>query len=172
MKKFLTTKLMDSFIDMLKSPGVLDNYQSYYSSIVNWVKFNQTHINEEVLKRRRLNILINLDPNIYIIDKPDISLSMEINRIKQIKPDTIDTLAMVIGDILWEMVTIKTGKDCPNCQYDELRFLLAQTTEQKLVLECESCGWCEYIDGQKWNEGFAKIIPASKKDLEKFRIKF
>lgn len=65
---------------MLKSPSVLENYYSYYSAIVNWVKRNKKHINGDILKSSRLDILINLDPNIYISDKPDISLSMEINR--------------------------------------------------------------------------------------------
>lgn len=81
---------------------------------------------------------------------------------------------MIIDNTLWDMVTIRTGKDCPICKYDELRFIIAETIttqEQKLVLECESCGWCENIDGEKLSEGYAKNIPASKKDLEKFGVK-
>jgi hypothetical protein len=86
------------------------------------------------------------------------------------KPETLESLAMRIGDTLWDMVTIYSGKDCPRCIDDELRYIIAknQKTEiTKIVLTCETCGWTEKLDGSNWNEGLIDELPASKDDLIK-----
>lgn len=171
MEKYTMTRLNESFIDLLKKPEVLNDYCSYYSAIAGWIKQNKKYFNEKILNRYRLNVLINLDPKIYINDNPGIILSMEAKRFEKL-PDRIDTLAMIIGDTLWNMVTILSGKDCPNCIDDELIYIIVQTEkERKLVLECETCGWCEYTNGNKWSDGVADGMPASKIDLEEFGIK-
>lgn len=172
LRKYIITKLNEGFIELLKKPEVTQDYCSYYSAIVNWIKQNKKYFNENILKNNKLDVLLKLDPKIYIIDNPEIILSMEAERVGKIKHDKVDTLAMIIGDNLWDMVTISSGKDCPICRYNELRYVIAQTEkERKLVLECKNCGWCEYMDGNKWSDGIAEWIPASKNDLEEFGIK-
>ena len=68
MGKYVITKLNESFIDLLKKPEVLKDYCSYYSAIVDWIKQNKKYFNESILYRYRLNVLIKLDPKIYIND--------------------------------------------------------------------------------------------------------
>lgn len=171
MKKYIITKLSKEFIELLRKTEVIQDYFSYYSAIVNWVKQNKKYFNENTLKNNRLDVLLNLDPKIYIIDNPEIILSMEAERLEKIKYDKADTLAMIIGNDLWDMVTISSGKDCPVCKYNELKYIVAQTEkERKLVLECETCGWCEYVNGDKWSGNMIRCIPASKIDLEEFGI--
>lgn len=171
MKKLLETKLWDSFIEMLRSPTTMESYRNYYSALVSWIKNNSRFLGEEFLKRDRLDVLLKLDPDVYIVDQPGIDLNMELKRLGSIKPHRIDTFAMVIENTLWDMVTIRTRKYCPICIDDELRFLLSVDkfkNEEKLILECETCGWCEYTNGSKWNEGYAKVVPASRQDLIRF----
>lgn len=171
MKKQLDPKLWQSFIDVLGNPSTTKNFESYYSSIVLWIKNNSKYFTKDLLQQNRLYILTELDPVDYVIDKPDILLELELSRFEKNKPSNLDTLAMIIGDRLWDMVTIKSGKDCPNCKGDELRYLLvlkSPVEEQKMILECESCAWTENIDGTKWNEGRASVVPANKEDLKRF----
>ena len=87
------------------------------------------------------------------------------------KPKHINNFAMTLGDTLWDMVTIRSRIDCPNCM-DEFRYVLIEkpSGEQNVVLECESCAWSENIDGTKFDEGLVKVMPANKQDLKKFGI--
>ncbi|MCL6574043.1 MAG: hypothetical protein K6T88_20560 [Bacillus sp. (in: Bacteria)] len=173
MKKNINSQVWDSFIKVLENPETLKNFYNYYSAVICWVKAHDHYFSKELLVRNRLDILLNLEPETYIIDEPDLLLSMELKRIQEIGPKTKDSFLMIIGDTLWDLVTIKSGKDCPNCVYDELRYVLIVNKlkkEQKIVLECDSCGWSENTNGIPWDEGIVDTLPASKKDLIKFGI--
>lgn len=175
MKKKLEHKLWQSFIDVLGNPNTTKNFESYYSSIVSWIRENSEYFTVKLLQRNRLDILMSLEPLNYVIDKSDILLELELIRFEKNKPSNLDTLAMIIGDRLWDMVTIKSGKNCPNCKGDELRYLLvlkSSSEEQNIILECESCAWIENIDGTKWNEDedIVSVTPANKEDLKRFGI--
>lgn len=174
MEKQLAAKLWNGFVEMLKCTETLKDYNSYYLAIVSWLKINFNDFKKDILRKNRLDILIHLDPSIYITDKPDILLNMELKRLGAKPPASIDNLAMMIGDTLWDMVTIKSGKDCPNCNYDELRFLLVKNEldEESLILSCDSCGWTENIDGTLWNQNTTNVVPANKQDLKRFEIKY
>ncbi|WP_044973128.1 hypothetical protein [Ruminococcus sp. HUN007] len=110
MGKYLITKLHEEFASLLKDPEVTKDYCSFYSSVVNWIKQKKKYFTKEIMERWRLDVLVNLDPNEYIVDEPDIDLSTEALRFEKIPPDKIDTLAMLIGDTLWDMVTIYSEK--------------------------------------------------------------
>lgn len=36
---------------------------------------------------------------------------------------------------------------------------------QKIVLECDTCGWTEYLNGKRWEEGKAKIYPIKNNEI-------
>lgn len=170
MGKYLITKLHEEFVSLLKDPEVTKDYCSFYSSVVNWIKQKKKYFTKEIMERNRLDVLVNLDPNEYIIDEPYIELSTVASSFESNFPDKIDNLAMLIGDTLWDMVTIYSEKDCPVCD-DGLRYILAELNYgKKIVLECDTCGWCEYLDGTTWNEGVAMCIPANIKDLIEFGL--
>ena len=66
------------------------------------------------------------------------------------------------GNTLWDLVRKRTGKNCPCCITDELNYVLVKTDKEvRIVLECDTCGWTEYLDGEKWEEGNAKVYPIS-----------
>lgn len=173
MKKKLNQKLWEDFISMLKKPYTLNNYYNYYYSMVSWIKVNIKYFDKIELKQNRLDVLIELKPEKYIIDSPEITLSKELNRIEKNKPKTNNIFAMIIGDTLWELVTIKSGIDCPKCKHDELKYEIVEileTKNKKMILECDSCAWIQNIDNSIFDEEIERVIPASKEDLKKIGI--
>lgn len=121
----------------------------------------------EQLENSRVNILINLNPDNYVVPNPELLLNKEKERIGERDYETIDDLLMSIGDTLWDMVTIRAGIDCPNCIYDELRYVIAEKEgTQELLLQCETCGWTEHQNSEQWKEGLVKIIPASLSEIK------
>ncbi len=115
---------------------------------------------------------MNIDPNNYVVDNPDFRLSSEVYSFEMNKPSTLDNLLMIISGRLLEMCTIRSGKECPNCNGDELHYLLINTlsNEEKIILECKDCAWTENLDGVEWNEKVLNYIPANKSDLVRFGI--
>lgn len=172
MKKQLSDRLWINFLEVLKNPSTLKDFESYYKSIVTWINDNNRFFTNDLLKKHRLDVLMEIEPSKYIIDNPEFELDKEPNRFKKNRPTSIDTFLMIVGNRLWDIVTIRSGKDCPNCLYDELRYLLIESLskEQEIILECESCAWIEHIGGTKLNEGIIKVIPANKNDLKKFGL--
>lgn len=168
MEERLNQEISNSFKCMLNIKDTLTSYENYYRALSSWVKNNIDNFSWELQKRTRLDVLLSINPDKYIVDNPELSLELEYKRIGERDYETIDDLAMTIGDTLWDLVTIRTGKDCPVCIYDELRYVVVKNKEKgllKVVLECESCGWTEYTDGTEWNEGIVEVFPANQEDI-------
>lgn len=88
-------------------------------------------------------------------------------------PKTEELFLMRIGNTLWDLVRKRTGKNCPRCMADELNYVLAKTEkEEKIVLECDTCGWTEYLNGERWIEGKAKIYPVNNMEMSSMVQKF
>lgn len=163
--------IMDSYLKMLSEKNTLTSYSAYFLSITSWIKNNLSFITDEIIEKNRVDILLKLNVDDYLVDYSDIILSAEKERFEKIKIRNIEELIMIISDTLWEMVTIKSKINCPNCLYDELRFLKVIGKNEKIVLSCETCGWCQNIDSSKYyNEGDI-LIPACKNDLIEFGLK-
>lgn len=159
---------LNSFQNLFEVEQHLESYITYYQALINWVKTNPEWFTDDLKKLCRLDVLLTLNPKQYVIDKPELLLELEKSRIGSREYETIDDLAMTIGDTLWDMVTIRSGKDCPNCQYDELRYVIAIdkiSKDSTLTLECESCGWSEYLDGKEWSGGICNVYPARKDEI-------
>lgn len=161
MDKEICKNLIMSFKRMYEEEETLLNYINYYNSLIKWIKENLSFFTAEQIENSRLNVLINLNPDKYVVSNPELLLKKEYKRIGEREYETIDELLMSISDTLWDLVTIRSGKDCPNCIYDELRYVVAENQgRHELLLECETCGWTEHINGKIWNEGVVKIFPA------------
>lgn len=160
--------VLNSFQNLFEVEGNLESYVAYYQSLVKWIKANQEWFTDNLKKSCRLDVLLTLNPQYYVVKNPELSLDLEKKRIGQREYETMEDLAMTIGDTLWDLVTIRSGKDCPNCQYDELRFVLAidvSSKESILTLECESCGWSKDIDGNNWSGEICDVYPARKDEI-------
>lgn len=171
MGRKLNKDIMSSFRDIYHKKEIFSDYINYYSALVLWVKNHIDLFTKEQLENSRLDVLININPAQYIIEEPEIDLELEYKRVAERIYESMEDLVMTIGDTLWDLVTIRTGKDCPNCVCDELRYVIAQDKVREkceLVLECETCGWTEHINGKQWKEGIVKIIPANVEDIKLF----
>ncbi len=117
-----------------------------------------------MIKNNDFDFLLNLDINEYIIENPDICLETEYERLTKMHMDNNRWLvSMIIGDILREMITVKSGFDCPRCS-SETAFYIAEfdnTNERKRVLMCEVCSWCLNENSRH----IKKLIPASINEL-------
>jgi hypothetical protein len=161
MDKKIFNNLIISLKKIYKEEEALLNYISYYKSLIGWIKEHLNFFSTEQLENNRLNVLMDLDPDRYVITNPELLLEKENKRIGERDFGTIDDLLMSISDTLWDLVTIRSGKDCPNCTYDELRYVVAKDKDTyELLLECETCGWTEHTNGDQWSEGLVNIIPA------------
>ena len=161
MDKKTFNDLIMSFKRIYEEEETLLNYVNYYKSLIEWIKEHLNFFSTEQLENSRLNVLMDLNPDEYVVSNPELLLKKENKRIGERDFETIDDLLMSISDTLWDLVTIRSGRDCPNCIYDELRYVVAEGKDaHELLLECETCGWTEHINGEQWNEGLVKIIPA------------
>lgn len=168
MDKKIFKNLIMSFKSIYEKEETLLSYINYYNSLIKWIKENLSFFTAEQIENSRLNVLVNLNPNKYVVSNPELLLKKENKRIGERDYKTIDDLLMSISDTLWDLVTIRSGKDCPNCIYDELRYVVAENQDRReLLLECETCGWTEHINGGQWNEGLVKIIPARVDEIKR-----
>jgi len=168
----LTQRLWASFKE-IETESNLESFTSYYKALSTWVIKNKKYFGDSILKDFRLDILIELNPEKYIINETVFILEME--RIRMFggeKPKYLEALARRIGNTLWDLTTVYSGIDCPNCIYDDgLRYVMIEndrTKRKKLALNCESCERLLTLDGEKLSKSELKIIPANKEDIAKY----
>jgi len=174
-KIWLTPRLWKSF-KALEGEANLENHVSYYQALASWVKeiYNKGLVNDDILKENRLNILIELDPEKYVLPNVDSSgfyMYMEPNLMfSQEKPTHLETLALNIGNTLWELATKHTGVDCPDCVYNAgLRYVMINqesSQDKELALHCSLCERLLALDGKILADGLT-IIPANRDDIAK-----
>jgi len=162
-----------SFNELLSAEETTLTYEGYYSALVSWLK-SKEELKEEIEKGGNLAILLDLDPYQYIIEKPDILLNKEKERLGSRRYKSIENMLMSIGDTLWDLVTEYSEKDCPICVHGGLRYMMAEnesTNGKELILECNTCVWSEHLNGREWTEGLAKVYPVNRKEIERYLAK-
>lgn len=140
----------------------------YFFVLYKWIKDNSSKFSKELLKKYRIDVILELD-NIedYLGCDAEICLDKEVERVFKNMPKTEELFLMKIGNTLWDLLRKGAGKDCPRCMSDELNYVLAETeTKKKIVLECNTCGWIEHLNGKRWEEGNAKVYPISNKEIK------
>lgn len=156
-------KLWDSFLEMVSDKNNLSDYKTYYSAIVQWTKEHMNFFTPEMIESNDFDFLLGLDTNEYVTENPDIKLTDEYERLKKLHPDKRSESAMVINDILMEMIIVKSDIDCPYCTYSELAFYTAEYYSgiKKTVLLCNCCG--NLLN--KNSERIKKLLPSSMAEL-------
>lgn len=157
----LNPVIWESFLTIKNKKDVFLNFEHYLSELFKWMKDNSLQFNKEFLEKYRIDTILELDNILdYLGCDAELYLDKEIERVFNNKPETEELFLMRIGNTLWDLVRKRTGKDCPCCMADELNYVLARSEKgQKIVLECDTCGWTEYLNGKRWEEGKAKIYP-------------
>lgn len=169
--------LFESFRKLYLDANNLSSYKNYYNALVQWVKDNSKGFGrkpQEFSDWNDLNLLFDLNLGIYLVDDPDIPpLASEKSRIYNIVNSPkmkIDGLLMIIRDTLWDMVTIRSNKNCVYCMSGDLRYIRVNfNVESKgdIILECTVCGNVMNIDGSKYERSIENYSPASKEEVYK-----
>lgn len=159
----LNPTIWENFLMIKDKKDIFLDFQHYLLELFNWIKDNSSQFKKELLEKYRIDTILELDNVLnYIGCDAEIYLDKEIERIFKNMPETEELFLMRIGNTLWDLVRKRTSKDCPCCMADELNYVLAKTKEgSNIVLECNTCGWTEYLNGKRWEEGKAKIYPIS-----------
>lgn len=168
-RKYVTERLWEDYKCLQNNPHNFDSFVNYFNSLVLWIQRHRDEIHDDWLSRNQLNTLLNIKAEDYVSDNPYLDLTNEPKRIFKHKPKTMDGLLMGISDILWELVKLPSGKNCPNCKDGGLNYVIAEkleTKEKKIILQCDICIRQEYLDGSKCLEVDANIYPANKNDLK------
>lgn len=163
--KLLDYRIWESFLEMKHKKDIFLDFDHYLFELFEWTKNNSNKFEKELMEQYRIDTLLELNDVLkYIGDNAEICLGKESERIFENMPKTEELFLMRIGNTLWDLVRKRSGNDCPCCMADELNYVLAKTERgNKIVLECDTCGWTEYLNGEKWKEGKAKIYPVEDK---------
>lgn len=87
--------------------------------------------------------------------------SEDIRRLAQVPPGSADGLARAVRDLLWDGVTVRSDRACPECGEAELRVLADDAG--LLALACDLCAWGEDLRGRAWSGG--RLGPAHRASL-------
>lgn len=138
----------------------------YYRTIAGWIRDHESDIPGEVWESYGLATLADLCVDEHAIEFSEQEVSADIARLREFEPKSMDNIAMLLRDRLWNMAAFKTDRDCPSCGDDELRVLFDQdSVPPRHVLACDTCGWAQWPDGRKWT-GRPTVRPATLRELE------
>lgn len=167
------SSVINSFFEIYEYEENLSSFKNYYDSLRLWVKKNEGYFGQKLQSDSELRMLLDLEVDKYLVENPELCLDRESKRmqyINTIKKDKIGTLLMFINDTLWDMVTLRSIRDCPVCGvYGDLRYLNINYKENgkgKVILECQDCGHAINIDGSEVEETITEYLPATKDDLK------
>ena len=144
----------------------LDDLTKYvfFKLLCEWLIKNMKSFGEELWKLYRFEAYVNYEPSDYPMECSDDSVKQTIDRITKLEPSSMNAIAMIIRDILWDLVAYKSDIECSNCGDDDFRVLYDEKLKQ-LVLSCDLCGWSQYYDGRKWLGDYF-LVPAKFAELK------
>ncbi len=165
----MNNNVLNSFRRIYRDKKNMQSFSAYYHALCNWVKNNPKKLGSELIHRNRLDILISLDLDKYLVDSDtnELCLEKEENRIGK-DFSNLDGLLMVLSNTLWDMVTIRSDACCSRCKYGDLRYIKIndQDGNGKIVLECNECGYAMNLDGSNLEEKIVNYMPATKAEVE------
>lgn len=174
MARRINNKLWNNFIELISTPKNTDNYFNYYNALISFLKKNKKFIRKELFKVYNLDILINLDPFLYIKENPDLNLEEEKTYIFK-KPRDTQSFILDISNKLERMIVIESDKECPSCvNQGILQYFYTIDTNvnnTNVIKGCDTCYYQESLDGNIIEKYISNLRPANKYDLEKAGIK-
>lgn len=165
----MNDSILNTFHEIYLDKYNLLSYKNNYNALRMWVKKNEKNLSSRLQYSSRLRMLLDLDEDKYLVDNPGFYLDMEEKRKSRVGFSKIDTMLMVICDTLWDMVTIRSEKNCPCCGDGDLRYikvLSSSAKHNKVLLECNICGRLANLDGSRY-EGrkIDSYYPACKEEI-------
>ncbi|MBL1225305.1 hypothetical protein [Enterococcus sp. BWR-S5] len=170
MKKYMQREslFMRQYYDIFSNERSMSCHEEYYKALVHFIKRNDRYFSKEIVKAYNLNVLMTLELEKYPIAPSIFSLTQEQVRCSGQTYSSVGSLAMSISNILWEMVAVYSGKDCPIINEYNMRYALVEdlSGEAFIVEECEQCGYLQGLTGQPYGGTVKKISPATMSQIE------
>ncbi|UAA37615.1 hypothetical protein KIH87_12935 [Paraneptunicella aestuarii] len=138
--------------------------EELFTAITRWLSNNKKSFPEDIWSIYKLDFYTELDVREYYLGVSEDSVSLLIERLRKITPHSVDRVAMIVRDVLWDCSTFKTHIQCPNCKDDDLRIMVNEI-DNKIVLACDICLWAQFEDG-KQVRGQKKLRPAKKFEID------
>lgn len=168
---YMNNSMINSFYEIYSDKNNLSSYKNYYNALRLWVKKNENKLRSRLQHDYRLRMLIDLDVDKYLVDNPEILLEDEKKRMSRINFSNINTMLMIICDTMWDMVTIRSNKNCPCCGDGDLRYIrvsLNNGSHEAVLLECNICGRLANMDGSRYEgERIDRYYPVCKDEMTK-----
>lgn len=140
--------------------------QDLYLAFCKWLRENRNHFDKKTWNAYGFDKYINLNPSLYVAEFTEGTVQDNVERFARYKPNSIDTLAMFIRDILWDIIVFKTNIECARCGDDHFR-ALANPETNEIFLSCDRCTWTQSMSGVR-RCGPKILIPARKNLLMDF----
>ncbi len=133
--------------------------QDLFSCTCEWLAKNSGCFGEDIWRIYGLDIMLKVSPSDYPVKYSEDTVDQTVSGWKALKPSSIDSIAMTVRDILWDMLAYKSKVECPNCGDDDLRVLFDKQGKVN-VLCCDLCCWSQFESGEKWS-GKQNLVPAN-----------
>lgn len=136
----------------------------YGSALAEWVRENRIKIGSDLLARYGLDRLTVLSFDEFPVEDADLNVAVERTNVSKQRPSSVEVIAMLVRDQIWNIIAFKTRIECLNCGEDKLRALIDPGTDDALVLACDLCGWAQDERGRPWR-GQPGCRPAKTSEL-------
>ena len=151
--------------EMLSKPqAVLLSKASLYASLSTWLEANIGTFGPEISAVYGFDSYVNYDPSDYPTESCEFSAQEIIHRIISLEPSSLDSVAMIIRDTLWDLIAYKSNRECLNCGDDDFRVLYDGNLD-RFVMSCDLCGCSVFDDGSQWL-GDPELKPANVRQLK------
>jgi len=77
------SRFMQQYYALFSDENIMSSHQAYYAALAAFVKRNNRYFRKEVLQNSRLDMLIELDPAVYVNPETTLSLETEKNIVSQ-----------------------------------------------------------------------------------------
>lgn len=144
--RILWCDLLNQFECLGEAPSRIE----YAKTLMAWTK---KHIDEfiDTGHENELRILVNLNASEYPVGSWGEEPAEEIMMWKKVEPKDVANLANTIFHKIWDILTIRSSKICPNCFHPDMR-LVESESNNEILYECSLCAIVLDRSGKKWDK--------------------
>lgn len=175
MKAKSSKRVWLEFVNRLGSGSLLDvacNAQA-------WLRENLTAFSvadkrgQSAASMYMLEMFTNLDLREFPLEESGVDAQAEVASLRSIPaPKGFPTVASFVHELLWNAITVDSGKTCTNCgRQGRMKILIDASDPGEVYLACDYCVWIESTDGMDAAEAVTRVRPPTIKELEQVRWK-
>lgn len=131
----------------------------FLDTITEWFLSVHKRIDKQILHDyKTVELLYNISKINYPIGKTEASIDELRNRVGSYKPFSEDAMVMFLRNILWDLLVVRSTKECPRGDGVELCYLYDSGINE-IILMCDICGWTQKVNGEQYESQNNLTIP-------------